>query len=90
MSSLRAPAGSPRATNKALISGRYRIADELGRGGMGAVYRARDETSGQLVALKTLEAADGRLQRLFEREYHTLASLKHPRVIEVFDFGISS
>jgi Protein kinase domain/AAA ATPase domain len=73
----------------ALISGRYRILEELGRGGMGAVYRARDEATGQTVALKTLEHADARLTGLFEREYHTLASLNHPRVIEVYDFGIS-
>jgi hypothetical protein len=74
---------------RALISGRYQILEELGRGGMGAVFRARDETTGRIVALKTLEHADARLTNLFEREYHTLASLKHPRVIEVYDFGIS-
>src|SRR5262245_45050891 len=56
---------------------------------MGAVYRARDEATARTVALKTLEHADGRLMGLFEREYHTLASLKHPRVIDVYDFGIS-
>jgi tRNA A-37 threonylcarbamoyl transferase component Bud32 len=72
-----------------LISGRYRILEELGRGGMGAVYRARDETTGSTIALKTLEHSDVRLTGLFEREYHTLASLKHPRVIEVYDFGIT-
>ncbi|HKO93046.1 MAG TPA: protein kinase, partial [Polyangiaceae bacterium] len=76
------------ATTPALISGRYRIIDELGRGGMGAVYRALDQASGLTVALKTLEHADARLMSLFEREYHTLASIKHPRVIEVYDFGI--
>jgi tRNA A-37 threonylcarbamoyl transferase component Bud32 len=57
---------------------------------MGAVYRARDEATARLVALKTLETADARSTRLFEREYHTLASLRHPRVIEVYEFGISA
>lgn len=74
------------------IAGRYRIIDELGRGGMGAVYRAQDRVNGRLVALKTLtcEGENARLTRLFEREYHTLASLQHPSVIEVHDFGISA
>jgi tetratricopeptide (TPR) repeat protein len=74
---------------RAVVSGRYEILRELGRGGMGAVYRAHDRTSGQAVALKVSEQADLRLTALFEREYHTLASLKHPRVIDVYDFGIT-
>jgi hypothetical protein len=71
------------------LSGRYRIAAELGRGGMGAVYRARDSSSDIDVALKTLELSDDKARVLFEREYCTLASLKHPCVVEVFDFGIA-
>jgi hypothetical protein len=55
---------------------------------MGAVVRALDEATGQSLALKTLQSADPRMISLFEREYHTLASLRHPRVIEVYDFGI--
>jgi hypothetical protein len=73
-----------------VVCGRYEILEELGRGGMGAVYRARDRTSGRALALKTCEHADLRLTSLFEREYHTLASLNHPRVIDVYDFGITS
>jgi len=80
--------GSSAAVSGKLISGRYRIFGEIGRGGMGAVYRARDESTGRILALKTLESVDPRVTRLFEREYHTLASLRHPRVIEVHDFGI--
>ena len=57
---------------------------------MGVVYRVRDEATGELLALKMLETLDARAKRLFEREYHTLASLKHPRVIAVCDFGIAS
>lgn len=72
-----------------LFAGRYRILDTLGRGGMAAVYRAHDVASGRTVALKALEQADERLTPHFEREYHTLASLKHPRVIEVYEFGIT-
>jgi serine/threonine protein kinase len=69
------------------IAGRYRIEAELGRGGMGAVYRAHDEGCDRVVALKLLTHADARLAALFEREYETLAKLDHPRVIAVYDFG---
>jgi serine/threonine protein kinase len=57
---------------------------------MSTVYRARNETNGRMVAIKTLEGSNARITRLFEREYHTLASLKHPNVIEVLDFGINA
>lgn len=61
---------------------------------MGAVYRARDEASGRLVAFKQLLASKqsakrGMFEALFEREYHTLVRLKHPRIIEVLDYGIT-
>jgi Protein kinase domain/AAA ATPase domain len=71
------------------VAGRYRIEAELGRGGVGAVYRALDEGSGQTVALKLLTRTDARLAALFEREYETLAKLDHPRVISVYDYGIA-
>jgi tetratricopeptide (TPR) repeat protein len=71
------------------VAGRYRIEAELGRGGVGAVYRALDEGNGQTVALKLLTRSDVRLAALFEREYETLAKLDHPRVISVFDYGIA-
>ncbi|HKP59888.1 MAG TPA: protein kinase [Polyangiales bacterium] len=62
---------------------------ELGRGGMGAVYCALDQITGAKLALKTLELSDDKARALFEREYCTLASLKHPRMVEVFDFGVT-
>lgn len=78
----------------------YRLEDILGRGGMGAVYRVRDEESGRLLALKRLllppaDDATSEAKRklrgaLFEREYHTLAQLAHPRVVEVFDYGVDA
>ncbi|HEX6242767.1 MAG TPA: AAA family ATPase, partial [Polyangiales bacterium] len=83
-------ATSPERGRNALISGRYRIQAELGRGGMAAVLRALDGVAGRTVALKRLESDDPRVVALFEREYYTLASLKHPRVIEVYDFGIDA
>ncbi|HET8935601.1 MAG TPA: protein kinase, partial [Polyangiales bacterium] len=68
--------------------GRYRVDDELARGAMGAVYRAFDTVSGRKVALKRSLSADPKYLRMFEREYHTLVGLKHPRIIEVYDYGV--
>jgi hypothetical protein len=60
---------------------------------MGVVHRAHDQVLHREVALKQLTAAklapDRRslLEALFSREYHTLVRLKHPRIIEVYDYG---
>jgi hypothetical protein len=87
-------AGGGRVQAPAAIAGRYVLLDQLGAGGMGAVHRARDERTGQFVALKQLlTSLTGSRRRMvetmFEREYHTLVRLKHPRVIEVYDYGLS-
>jgi hypothetical protein len=71
------------------IAGRYSVEAQLASGGMGSVYRVRDESSGRALALKRLLAsasASGAL--LFRREYHTLARLRHPSIIEVYDYGV--
>ena len=74
------------------IGGRYQVLEELGRGGMAVVYRVIDAQSGRALALKQLVLAgsDRRCREqaaAFEREYHTLVQLSHPRIIEVHDFG---
>jgi hypothetical protein len=76
-----------------VIGGRYRVQDVLGRGGAAVVYRVSDTVSGRDVALKRLVLSDdARLAKetsgLFEREFHTLAQLSHPSVIEVYDYGV--
>ena len=74
------------------VAGRYQIEEMLGRGGMAAVYRVRDLRTGNAIALKRGYARDPlRAQSrraVLEREYHTLAQLAHPRIIEVFDYGV--
>jgi tetratricopeptide (TPR) repeat protein len=80
--------GSP-----ARIGTRYAIEGLLGKGGMAAVYRALDLTTGRYVALKLLshqtsEETRRKVEALFEREFRTLAELSHPRMIEVYDYGL--
>ncbi|MFI5307362.1 MAG: protein kinase, partial [Polyangiales bacterium] len=79
----------------ATVGGRYGVRALLGRGGMARVYRAADQAGEREVALKQLllpsdEAARRQVEALFEREFHTLAELSHPRVIEVYDYGIDA
>ncbi len=70
--------------------GRYLIVEPLGAGGMGVVYRARDEKLERAVAIKML--AQGLLtgdeaRRHFHREARALAKLNHPRIAAVYDVG---
>ena len=63
---------------------------ELGRGGMGRVFRARDERLGRAVAVKVLRpesAANPDFRARFAREARTLARLEHPGIVAVHDFG---
>ncbi|HKP57246.1 MAG TPA: protein kinase [Polyangiales bacterium] len=74
-----------------IVAGRYRLSRKLARGGMGEVFAALDQSTGKKVALKRMLPA-AREQRSmvvhFMREYHALAELRHPRIIEVFDYGV--
>lgn len=68
----------------------YRVESLLGRGGMGAVYKAVQLTLGRAVAIKILPmevAANLEFVARFEREARTLASLQHSRIITIHDFG---
>ncbi|MEU8574685.1 serine/threonine-protein kinase [Streptomyces asoensis] len=80
-----------------LIQGRYELLDLIGRGGMGEVWRARDESLGRQVAVKCLkpiaphhDPSHGRvLRERFRREGRVAASLQHRGVTVVHDFGDS-
>jgi serine/threonine protein kinase, bacterial len=70
--------------------GRYTLRAQLGVGGFATVYRAWDEGLHREVALKVLHphlAADPEIQRRFVAEARTLAQLRHPNIITVFDVG---
>lgn len=70
--------------------GHYRILEKIGAGGMGEVYRARDERLGRDVALKLIRPASSdnpdHLRR-FEQEARAAAALNHPNILAIYDVG---
>jgi len=72
------------------VLGHYRVLEQIGTGGMGEVYRARDERLGRDVALKLVHpssAKDHDRLRRFELEARSAASLNHPNIVAVYDIG---
>jgi hypothetical protein len=68
--------------------GKYKIVSELGRGGMGVVYRAEDPDCDRTVALKVLPpnlASDPELVHRFKREARSAARLKHPNIVVIYE-----
>ncbi|MEU4420332.1 protein kinase [Actinoplanes sp. NPDC024001] len=73
-----------------LFAGRYRLDGRIASGGMGDVWQATDTVLGRTVAVKTLRAdraVDPRFQSRFEHEARAMATLHHPGVADVYDFG---
>jgi serine/threonine-protein kinase len=73
-----------------VLAERYRIVGQLGRGGMGEVYRADDLKLGQAVALKFLPerlSKDAAMLERFHREVRTARKVSHPNVCRVFDIN---
>jgi serine/threonine protein kinase len=72
----------------------YEVTEILGRGGMGAVYKARQKSLKRWVAIKVLPlvAADDELQfaERFRNEAETMARMSHPAIVNVHDFGETS
>jgi serine/threonine protein kinase len=72
------------------ISVRYEIIAEVGRGGMGIVYRARDRETGELVALKILRpdiATDERVMERFKNELRLARKITHKNVCRIYEFS---
>jgi hypothetical protein len=73
-----------------LFAGRYRIARELGRGGVSVVYAARDTQVGHDVALKLLvpsPATANQTRERMRREVNAVRRLAHPNIVAVYDFA---
>ncbi len=71
-----------------LLAGRFRLARELGRGGMGVVWAAHDDVLDAPVAIKILLAElDSPLAQRFLQEARAAAKLRHPNIVTVLDVG---
>ncbi|MFO7180764.1 MAG: serine/threonine-protein kinase [Pseudomonadota bacterium] len=83
------PSGDPLLGK--LVDDRYEIEAMIGEGGMGTVYRARHVRLGKSFALKALRAdlaLDREVGERFLREARTAASVAHPRIVRISDFGV--
>ncbi|MBK7893345.1 MAG: AAA family ATPase [Anaerolineaceae bacterium] len=89
---------APDPTLTDFFNNRYRFVAQIGAGGMGAVYRTIDRLTGELVALKQVLVSGKQLQFAsrdesrdyrvaLAEEFRTLASLRHPHIISVLDYG---
>jgi serine/threonine protein kinase/CHASE1-domain containing sensor protein len=69
--------------------GQYFLEEEIGRGGMGVVYRARHALMQRATAIKLVSPDSGQpnLLRQFEREVHITSQLSHPNTIAIYDYG---
>src|SRR5438034_7121521 len=73
---------------RVVYAGRYAVETELGHGGMGRVYRARDLKLERDVAVKVL--SPGGERERFEQEARAAGALNHPNIIAVYDVGEQS
>jgi serine/threonine protein kinase/TolB-like protein/Flp pilus assembly protein TadD len=78
------------------LEGRFKVERQVAEGGFGIVYRAHQLVLDRAVALKVLKtpgdlSAAGRatFHRTFEEEARTIARLKHPHIVDVYDFGVT-
>ncbi len=77
-------------SGEGILSKRYKLIQELGRGGMGVVIKAQDILLGRVVAIKIMSpggASDPKHIDSFIREARTSASLNHPNIVTVYDVG---
>ena len=68
--------------------GKYEIAEQIGVGGFGAVYKAWDPFIQRWVAIKTCSASDSEATQRFFREAQLAGALQHPNITLIFDFGV--
>lgn len=76
-----------------IVAGRYIIEERLGEGGMGRIYKVRHRDLGKLFALKIIHkslAQQPHIRDAFYREAKMAASMSHPNVVSVLDFGVDN
>jgi tetratricopeptide (TPR) repeat protein len=80
----------PRIVPNEVVGGRYVVLAELGCGGMSVVYRAFDRLRDREVALKLLKLSEDEPRNLLflQQEFRAMARLRHPRLVQVFDYGV--
>jgi Serine/threonine protein kinase len=71
------------------LANRYEVVSELGRGGMGVVYRAKDPMLNREVAVKLISAGDvtPEIADRFQREAQIVAQMDHPAIVPIYDLG---
>jgi hypothetical protein len=85
--SLKATSPAPAAERSEVGSARYRVGDEIGRGGLGRVVSAYDVLLERSVALKELIGDEEEARRRFRREVLITARLQHPSIVPIYDAG---
>ena len=85
--------GRLQASDGTTVFGNYDILEEMGRGAMGVVFKAKDRRLGRIVAIKRIlialaSGAAHRHQVLFEHEAKKVASLEHPNIVHLFEYGV--
>jgi serine/threonine protein kinase/ABC-type branched-subunit amino acid transport system substrate-binding protein len=87
------PGGRANALAGRLLQNAYRLEEQIGQGGMGVVYRARQITLDRAVAVKIIRTDQkglaGSMER-FVREARILSQLQHPNIVQIIDFGCIS
>src|SRR5207237_8313418 len=72
------------------IIGNYELLEKIAEGGMGAIYKGRHRTTGQIVALKIMPpgmAHNKVLLKRFEQEFRAASRLDHPNIVRALDYG---
>ena len=75
----------------AVLDGRYQLQERIGMGGMSVVYRALDQETHSIVAVKTLKAeycSDLEFVRRFQNEIKATSDLQHPNIVKIFNQGV--